>query len=43
MYALIEARDPAVAGAMKHVDLSTETRLERILSEIRGEARLTRT
>ena len=31
--------DPAVAGAMKHVDLSTETRLERLLSEIRGESR----
>jgi thymidylate synthase ThyX len=43
MYALVEARDPAVASAMKHVDLSSETRLERILSEIRGEARLTRT
>jgi thymidylate synthase ThyX len=27
---------PAVAGAMKHVDASTEPRLERILSEIRA-------
>jgi thymidylate synthase ThyX len=43
MHALIRERDPAVAGAMKHVDLSTETRLERILSEIRGESRLART
>jgi len=42
MHALIAERDPAVAGAMKHVDLSTETRLERILSEMRGEARLSR-
>jgi hypothetical protein len=42
MYALIEARDPAVAGAMKHVDLSAETRLERLLAEIRGEQRLAR-
>jgi thymidylate synthase ThyX len=41
MHALIAERDPAVAGAMKHVDLSTETRLERILSEMRGEARMT--
>ena len=41
MYALIKERDPAVADAMKHVDLSTETRLERLLSEIRGETRLT--
>jgi thymidylate synthase ThyX len=40
MHGLIAERDPAVAAAMKHVDLSTETRLERILSEIRGEARL---
>ena len=40
MHALIAERDPAVAGAMKHVDLSTETRLERILSEMRTEARL---
>jgi thymidylate synthase ThyX len=42
MHALIAERDPAVAGAMKHVDLSTETRLERILSEMRGEVRLSR-
>jgi len=43
MHALIAERDPAVAGAMKHVDLSTETRLERLLAEIRGESRLART
>jgi thymidylate synthase ThyX len=42
MHTLIAERDPSVAGAMKHVDLSTETRLERLLSEMRGEARLSR-
>ncbi len=42
MYALIAERDPSVAGAIKHVDLSTETRLERLLAEMRGETRLSR-
>ncbi len=42
MHALIAERDPSVAGAMKHVDLSTETRLERLLAEMRGETRLSR-
>jgi thymidylate synthase ThyX len=31
---------PAVAGAMKHVDTETEPRLERILAEMRTQARL---
>jgi hypothetical protein len=35
----IAAHHPAVAAAMKHVDHSTEPRLERILAEIRGESR----
>jgi thymidylate synthase ThyX len=39
MHGLIAERDPAVAGAMKHVDLTRVTRLERLLSEIRGESR----
>ena len=39
MHAAIAERHPAVAAAMKHVDHSTEPRLERILSEIRGESR----
>ena len=36
MHERIAAVHPAVAAAMKHVDSSTEPRLERILSEIRA-------
>jgi thymidylate synthase ThyX len=36
----IAAVHPAVAGAMTHVDGETEPRLERILSEMRTQARL---
>ena len=39
MHAQIAACHPAVAAAMTHVDTSTEPRLERILSEIRQQAR----
>ena len=39
MHARIAAVHPAVAGAMRHVDASSEPRLERILSEIRSDAR----
>ncbi len=39
MHAQIEAVHPAVAGAMTHVDRATEPRLERILSEMRTQAR----
>jgi thymidylate synthase ThyX len=39
MHALIAERHPAVAAAMTHVDTSGEPRLERILSEIRQDAR----
>jgi thymidylate synthase ThyX len=39
MHSAIAELHPAVAAAMKHVDHSTEPRLERILSEIRGESR----
>ncbi len=39
MHAQIAAVHPAVAGAMKHVDGTTEPRLERILSEMRAQAR----
>lgn len=39
MHRAIAAIHPAVAAAMKHVDHSTEPRLERILAEIRGESR----
>ena len=35
MHERIAAVHPAVAAAMRHVDSSTEPRLERILSEIR--------
>ncbi len=35
MHERIAAVHPAIAGAMRHVDSSTEPRLERILSEIR--------
>ena len=39
MHAQIAAVHPAVAGAMTHVDVETEPRLERILSEMRTQAR----
>jgi thymidylate synthase ThyX len=39
MHAQIAAVHPAVAGAMRHVDVKTEPRLERILSEMRTQAR----
>jgi thymidylate synthase ThyX len=40
MHAQIAAVHPAVAAAMTHVDAETEPRLERILSEIRTERRI---
>jgi thymidylate synthase ThyX len=39
MHRLIAAVHPSVADAMRHVDASTEPRLERILSELRVERR----
>ena len=39
MHARIAAVHPAVAGAMRHVDLDSEPRLERILAEMRTQAR----
>jgi thymidylate synthase ThyX len=39
MHAQIADRHPAVAEAMRHVDTSSEPRLERILSEMRSHAR----
>jgi len=39
MHAQIAAVHPTVAAAMKHVDTSAEPRLERILAEIRSDAR----
>jgi hypothetical protein len=41
MHAQIAAVHPAVAAAMTHVDRDTEPRLERILAEIRTQARAT--
>jgi thymidylate synthase ThyX len=41
MHAQIASVHPAVAGAMSHVDTETEPRLERILSEMRSQARAT--
>jgi hypothetical protein len=38
MHAQIAAVHPAVAAAFTHVDLETEPRLERILSEMRHQA-----
>jgi hypothetical protein len=35
----IAERHPAIAAAMTHVDVDTEPRLERILSEIRTHAK----
>ena len=43
MHAQIAAVHPAVGAAMTHVDRVTEPRLERILSEIRAQARATAT
>ncbi len=40
MHRLIAAVHPAVAGTMHHVDMSAEPRLERILSEMRTQAKL---
>jgi thymidylate synthase ThyX len=40
MHAQIAAVHPAVAGAMRHVDMETEPRLERILAEMRTQARV---
>jgi thymidylate synthase ThyX len=40
MHRLIGEAHPAVAAAMTHVDAATEPRLERILGEMRSEARL---
>ena len=40
MHAQIAAVHPAVAGAMRHVDTEAEPRLERILSEMRTQAKL---
>ena len=39
MHALIADVHPAIAAAMRHVDTETEPRLERILSEMRTQAR----
>jgi thymidylate synthase ThyX len=39
MHALIAEVHPAVAAAMRHVDTDTEPRLERILAEMRTQAR----
>jgi hypothetical protein len=40
MHRLIATAHPAVAAAMTHVDSETEPRLERMLSEMRTQARL---
>jgi thymidylate synthase ThyX len=40
MHRLIAGVHPAVAGAMRHVDEQAEPRLERILSEMRTQARI---
>jgi thymidylate synthase ThyX len=42
MHRLIAAVHPAVAGAMTHVDTTAEARLERVLAEMRSEARRAR-
>ena len=39
MHRLIAEVHPAVAAAMTHVDLTTEPRLERLLAEMRTEAK----
>ncbi len=41
MHALIADEHPSIAAAMRHVDTETEPRLERILSEMRTQARAT--
>ena len=41
MHARIAEVHPGVAGAMRHVDFDTEPRLERILAEMRTQARAT--
>ena len=41
MHRLVAGVHPAVAAAMTHVDLTTEPRLERLLAEMRTEARRT--
>jgi hypothetical protein len=43
MHAQIAAVHPAVAAAMTHVDTDTEPRLERILAEMRTQARASAT
>jgi thymidylate synthase ThyX len=40
MHRLIAEVHPVVAGAMRHVDSESEPRLERILSEMRTQAKL---
>jgi len=40
MHRLIGSVHPAVAAAMTHVDTTAEPRLERILSEMRTQAKL---
>ena len=40
MHRLIAEVHPAVAGAMRYVDSESEPRLERILSEMRTQAKL---
>jgi hypothetical protein len=40
MHRLIAEVHPAVAAAMRHVDGESEPRLERILSEMRTQAKL---
>jgi hypothetical protein len=39
MHRLIAQVHPAVAAAMQHVDLTTEARLERLLAEMRTDAK----
>ena len=41
MHALIAGVHPSVGAAMSHVDTEAEPRLERILAEIRTDARRT--
>jgi thymidylate synthase ThyX len=42
MHRLIEGVHPAIAATMSHVDAETEPRLERILSEMRTDAKRAR-
>jgi hypothetical protein len=39
MHRLIAEVHPSVAAAMQHVDLTTEARLERLLAEMRTQAK----